>query len=224
MKRSADGKLRRGLLFYDRAAAQATVRHATERGFDLMIHAIGNEAIDVALDAIESAPAHRKSPPRIEHATFSSELQRKRAADLGIVISTQASFLATPDLAAAPPVSGIAMLPLRSFVDAGATLALSSDHPVTTFDVLHGIRCAVTRKLADGRIHDKDQRLSVEQALAGYTRGAAIATGTLDVCGTLEAGKRADLVMLSEDPYATGALDRVTVVETLLAGARVYRA
>jgi len=222
--RGADGKLHRGLLFYDTAAAEACVQHATDRGFDLMIHAIGNEAVDVALAAIASAPERRRFPPRIEHATFTTALQRKRAADLGIVISTQASFLAVPELAAAPPVSGMQMLPLRSFIDSGATLALSSDHPVTTFDPLHGIRCAVTRKLADGRIHAPDERLSVEQAIAGYTRGAAIATGTLDVCGTLEVGKRADLVVLSEDPAASGALDRVRVVETLLAGEAVYRA
>ncbi|MBA2544012.1 MAG: amidohydrolase [Deltaproteobacteria bacterium] len=223
-RRGGDGKLHRGLLFYDTEAAQACVKHATDRGFDLMLHAIGNEAVDVALDAIESAPARRRFPPRIEHATFTTELHRKRIADLGIVISTQASFLGMPGISAAPPVSGLAMLPFRSFLDSGVTLAFSSDHPVTAFDPLHGIRCAVTRKLSDGRIHDRDQRISVEQAIAGYTRGAAIATGSLDVCGTLEAGKRADLVVLSEDPYAGDALERVRVVETLLAGDSVYSA
>lgn len=219
------GRMHRGLLFYARDAARRCASDAAEHGFDPMIHAIGNEAVDVALDAIEAARRRPgRFPARIEHATFTEPAQLARAASLGIAVSTQASFLALPDLAAAPPVAGPKMVALRSMLDAGLTVALSSDHPVTPFEPLHGMRCAVSRRLFDGRVHAPDERLAPADALAGYTRSAAAATGSLDVCGTIEAGKRADLVVLSEDPCVPGALERVNVLETLLAGESVYRA
>ena len=109
-------------------------------------------------------------------------------------------------------------------MEAGVCVGASSDAPVTTFDVLEGIRAAVTRKLPNGRVLHIEEAIEAESALAMYTRGAATASGRLDRKGTIEIGKRADLVVLggSLDSLRTGAED-VYVDETIVRGVTRYR-
>jgi predicted amidohydrolase YtcJ len=88
-------------------------------------------------------------------------------------------------------------------LDAGARLALGSDSPVETFDPLVGIHAAVTRRRADGAPGPDgwypEQRLTVEEAIEGFTLGAAYAGGMEHEVGSLQAGKLADLTVLSRD-------------------------
>jgi predicted amidohydrolase YtcJ len=114
--------------------------------------------------------------------------------------------------------------PLRSMLDAGLIVAGSSDAPVVDFDPLVGIRAAVRRRAASGEPVEDGQQVTIGEALEMYTVHGARSAGLEHEVGTLEAGKRADLVVLSADPttLATEDLDRLTVERTVCGGSDVY--
>jgi predicted amidohydrolase YtcJ len=216
-------KIRTGIRIYRRDEALGTIRKAAERGFAIATHAIGNEAIDLALDAYEAVGPSVGSAgrPRIEHATFLDRARIRRIADLGVTVVVQPHFVTLPAMGDAPAIPGLANSPLRWLLDAGVRVAGSSDYPVASFAPLDGIRSAVARRTSRGRVLGPDQRLSAEEALALYTRGAAEACGILDEAGTLEPGKRADLVVL-DGPLAS--LDGRAVKATVIGGEVVFGA
>ena len=116
----------------------------------------------------------------------------------------------------------------RSLLDAGVRLAFGSDAPVEALDVLAGIHAAVTRRQADGSPGHEgwhpEQRLSVAEAVHGYTLGAAYAAGEECWRGSITQGKLADLVVLSEDIFACDPMDILsTCVDlTIFDGRVVY--
>jgi len=114
--------------------------------------------------------------------------------------------------------------PLRAMLDAGLTVAGSSDAPVVDFDPLVGIRAAVRRRAASGEPVEDGQQVTIGEALEMYTVHGARSGGLEHEVGTLEAGKRADLVVLNTDPtsLAPRDLDRLTVERTVCGGADVY--
>jgi predicted amidohydrolase YtcJ len=213
----AGGKLRTGISMYAREDASAIVRAATERGFAIATHAVGNDATDTAMAAYAAAgPAlGRGGRPRIEHALFVDRALAQRIGDLGVGVVTQPAFLGLPTFATGPSIVGLGTIPLRMLLDAGVTVAGSSDYPVATFDPLAGVRAAVTRRTPGGREHEPEQRVSLHEALTMYTRSAAELSGCLDCAGTLAPGKRADLVVLDRalDAASLGAARvRATVI------------
>jgi predicted amidohydrolase YtcJ len=109
---------------------------------------------------------------------------------------------------------------------AGVELAGSSDYPVAGYDVLAAVKAAATRRTQLGAVHHPHQAIGVERALRAYTVGAARALGVEGEAGTLEPGKRADLVALSADPVAgdPDRLDELRVERTWLAGELVHAA
>lgn len=220
-----DGRLHSGIAIYSRAEARRMVEAVVARGFAVATHAIGNEAIETALDAYEAAgPAlGRAGVPRVEHGAFPSREQVARMAGLGVVVAAQPVFVAMPAFGSAPEVPGLRFMPLRSLLDAGVRVAASSDHPVTGYDPLDGVRAAVRRRNARGRVTEPDERVTLDEALALYTRGAAEASGCADRCGTLEPGKRADLVVFVAPIARDGDLDGARVARTVLGGEVVYR-
>lgn len=117
----------------------------------------------------------------------------------------------------------------RRLLDAGVPLAFGSDWPVAPLDVMAGIDAAVNRRTVDGRHLDgwhPEQRVTVEEALHAYTVGAARAALAANELGTIEAGKRADLVVLSRDVTEPGSGEAITeaeVVLTLVGGQVVCR-
>ncbi len=93
----------------------------------------------------------------------------------------------------------------RTLLDSGAVLALGSDCPVASPNPFWGIHAAVTRQRRDGSPPEgwyPEQRLTVAEAVAGYTLGPAYASGQLDRLGSLSPGKLADLVVLDRDIFA----------------------
>jgi predicted amidohydrolase YtcJ len=218
-------KVRTGIAIYQREEAKEIVGRAAERGFAVAIHAIGNEAIDVALGAYEAAGNRLAAAGarRIEHATFLSRELVARIAGLGITIVPQPHFLSLPAFATAASVPGLRNMPLRWLLDAGVKVAGSSDFPVAGFDPLDGIRAAVSRRTARGHLYEEDQRIGLEEALVMYTRGGAEACGILDRAGTLEAGKRADLVLL-DGTLDASTLATIKVRETFIGGVSVQAA
>ena len=216
--------IRTGISIYRRDEAREIVQAAVDRGFALATHAIGNDAIDVALSAYEAAGASLGAAgiPRIEHGTFLDRELVRRIAGLGVAVVTQPHFMSMPAYGAAPSIPGLRNAPLRWLLDAGAKVAGSSDFPVAGFDPLDGIRSAVTRRTSRGHAYEPDQRIELDEALVLYTRAAAEACACLDRCGTLEAGKRADLVVL-DGPLGSGKdLDSARIRATVIGGDVVF--
>jgi hypothetical protein len=115
-------------------------------------------------------------------------------------------------------------MPLRDLLDAGLTVAGSSDAPVVDLDPLVGIRAAVQRRTTSGRDFDDGQNVTVGEALEMYTLHAARAGGLEDEVGSLAPGKRADLVILNSDPTSlrSSELGSLTVRRTICGGKDVY--
>ena len=110
-------------------------------------------------------------------------------------------------------------------LDAGLTVALSSDAPVVEDDnPLLGMMAAITRCSKDGRRIAPEQGITAQEALYGYTMGGAIASGQSAMRGSIKPGKWADVTVLSADPLAAEpeALPEIRVEMTFLAGGTVY--
>jgi hypothetical protein len=221
----ADGHLHRGMLFWDQETLDATVRRGAERGFQIAQHAIGNEAVAVALTALEHAgPSLHRCPgaPRLEHAMLLEAGQPRRIADAGAVAVPQPYWVYDigDQLGAVSLPPPIRALSLRDLLDAGVEVAGSSDYPVASYEVLAAVRAAVTRRTRSGALFEPGQAIEVEEALRAYTTGGAQALGVESQAGAIEPGKRADLVALSADPLAADPdrLDELKVDRTWVAG------
>ena len=222
-----DRRLRTGVTYMSRDESRKLVQAACERGFAVAVHALGNEAVSRALDALGHARAQHRDvpPPRIEHASIITSDLASRAADLGVMVVSQPQFLELPIFDSMPKIPGFRMMAHRTLLDAGVHVAGSSDAPVTGFDPLAAMRAAVRRRTRSGAVLQEREAITPVEALRMYTREAAHAAGSLDVAGTLEPGKRADLSVLSHDPTSgVDALERARVVQTVLAGETVFDA
>lgn len=224
-----DLHLHAGMRFWPRDALVDAVGHGSRRGFQIALHAIGNEAIDLALTALErnereltAAPGR----PRLEHLVFAESHQPRRIADTGAIAVVQPAFItsAGDDMLLTPMPPSIETMPLRSLSEAGVELAGSSDYPVTQPDVLAAISAAVTRRTASGATLAGDQAVDVELMLRAYTLGSALALGCEHEAGSIAPGKQADLVHLARDPLACdpASLAEVRVEATWVAGRRVH--
>ncbi|RMF24759.1 MAG: amidohydrolase [Deltaproteobacteria bacterium] len=216
----SDFRVRSGILFYEEDEARRLAEEAMAAGLSVAVHAEGNEAIERTLRALPPTPSERPpgvGPNRIEHFFFPRPGYIGRAVDAGFAVAAQPAIVAWVgdrllDLGVARMVP---FTPLRDMLDAGMTVAGSSDAPVVDFDPLAAIRIAVTRETTRGERLDDGQEVRVEEALEMYTVHAARAGGLDHEVGTLEAGKRADLVVLNRDPTRLDA--------TALADLRVER-
>jgi predicted amidohydrolase YtcJ len=187
-----------------------TVSRAHRAGLAATIHAIGDRAIRELLDVFtEILPRQAKheppsAPHRIEHVQHSHPTDLKRLASLGLVASVQ-PLHATDDMAMIDRACGERAqwaYAFRNLLDAGTVLALGSDCPVASPNPFWGIHAAVTRQRRDGTPNGgwhPVQRLTVAEAVWGYTLGAAHASGQAARQGSLTPGKLADLIVLDRD-------------------------
>jgi len=228
----------RGLPRWTAADLNDAVSRYDAAGIQVELHAIGDLAVRMALDAFEEA-AQRNGPRdrrhRVEHLEVPHPDDLPRFAQLGVIASSQAIF-ATPDATALEnyvpmlgPVRAAWAMPFKALDDAGAPQAFGSDYPVFPMDPLLGTWIAVTRQLPDGSPAggwQPQHRIAVESALAHYTRGSAYAAFRERELGTLAPGMLADLVVLSEEIIGTEprALLRAKPVLTLMGGRETYRA
>jgi predicted amidohydrolase YtcJ len=194
----------RGILTFDPLELRTDVARAAAGGLAVAIHAIGDRAVRVALDAI--APTRITSPAlrqRLEHIQLVREEDLGRFGALGIIASMQPIHCPSDrDLADRywGPKRTPRAYPWRTLLERGAVLAFGSDAPVEPIDPLLGIHAAVTRR----RPGDRDawfpaQRLTLDEAIHGYTAGAAYSTGREREWGTLEVGMRCDATVVDRD-------------------------
>jgi len=216
--------------------ADAVARY-DKAGLQVELHAIGDMAIRMALDAFEET-ARRNGPRdrrhRVEHLEVPDPADIPRFAQLGVIASTQAIF-ATPDATTLTnyvpmlgPERSARAMPFKALDDAGAWQAFGSDYPVFPMDPLLGIWTAVTRQLPDGTPAGgwfPQHRISVDAALRHYTAGSAHAAFREGELGVLREGMLADFVVLSEDILAGDptTLLRAKPVLTVMGGRERFR-
>jgi hypothetical protein len=227
--RGEDGHFHAGVLFWEQDELNAAVRAAAASGLQVAQHAIGNEAIELACGALEAAGAELADlpgRPRLEHVSFVDPPLARRIADTGAMAVVQPYFvhdMVGDFTAKTPPPKPVTVVPMRMLLDAGVELAGSSDHPVSGYDVLAAVEAAVRRNTKGGRLSEPQEAITAEEALRAYTLGSAKALGVEHEAGTLTAGKRADVVVLSGDPRRTMPTN-VSVRRTYVGGELAYEA
>ena len=219
-----------GILYFEQDRLTEMVREFDARGFQVAIHAQGDRAIEIVLDAyadVLTGVAGNPHRHRIEHGGAMYAPLAARAAALGIVVASQPGFMSTlgDGFAAAFGDRTDELYAFGSWRRAGITVAGSSDAPVITADPRLGLRDAVLRRTGDGLILGPAERLAARDALDLYTTQAAFAMHREREIGSLEPGKRADFVVLDRNPLSTDP-ERITdigVLATVLDGVPVYQ-
>jgi predicted amidohydrolase YtcJ len=202
-----------GIGFLDAEELLERALRAGEHGWGMAIHAIGDRANHIVLDALaalreqEQLRGWVRRRHRIEHLQLLHPADIPRPAALGVVASMQ-PFHATSDMEMADRGWGARVRSAyawRSQLSAGAILAFGSDAPVESPNPFWGLHAAITRRRSDGSPGlagwVPQEKLGLSEALAGYTRGAALAAGWEESAGFLGPGSWADLIVLDDDPF-----------------------
>ncbi|MDQ0678734.1 putative amidohydrolase YtcJ [Arthrobacter pascens] len=213
------------------AQLRERIEAAYAAGWSIAAHAIGDRAIDLAIDIIADCQATygpRTVPNRIEHASMTRPDQLARLATADIAVTPQASFFREGGDGMRTSL-GHDRLPwayrAASFLEAGVTLAGSSDRPVADGNVLRGMQAFVDRRTDSGAVFgNPDERLTPRQALDIYTTGAAATTGTMNIKGSLTPGKLADFTVLSASPLDAPDIGALEVLATAVGGGFTYQA
>ncbi|MEO6200546.1 MAG: amidohydrolase [Cryobacterium sp.] len=227
--------------FCDRAHNSGTLQMSVEQTSDAIVqahtsgwtvaaHAIGDRAVEVALNAFETAQEIHPRPTarhRIEHAGIVRPEQVARFRDLGITPVPQARFLLEVGdtmAEAVGPAREDWIYRHRSFLTQGVRVPGSSDRPVAKGAPLLGMQSMVQRASAAGLTIGADERVSAEQALRAYTTDAAWVAGDEAHRGTLTPGKLADFVLLAEHPAEVdpNEIGQIAVLATFIAGECVH--
>jgi predicted amidohydrolase YtcJ len=214
-----------GSTYWSPEQLTALVGQGHEAGWQVGIHAQGDRAIQMAIDAVAAALHARPATdprPRIEHAGYPTPAQLRQIRDLGIITVNQPSYLYDSGNEFLARLGGRAhrLQPLREELDAGIGVVLSSDAFVASYRPLDTIRAAVHRRTREGAVIGEDQRIYADEAIRAHTIEAAYAIGMDHLVGSIEAGKLADFVVLDGDPFSPSAqaLDEVSVYSTVLGG------
>ncbi len=219
-----------GLQTFPSAPYVALVRALNTHGWRVATHAVGDAAIDLVLDAYEAA--HQDSAITgkrwaIEHGFVPQEDQFPRMAAMGLHISAQNHlYVAAPSLrnywgaARADWVT-----PVRAYIDAGLDVSLGTDAPVIPYRPMWVLYHFITRDTISAGIAGPDQRLGREEALRLSSLGNARLTFEENVKGSIEEGKLADMIVLSDDilTCAEEQIDDIQVMMTIVGGKVVYR-
>ena len=223
-----------GLLFSSQQAVEDNMRRAMSCGLQVGIHAIGDGANRQALDAFERTISEFPDNPgrhRVEHAQILHSTDIPRFARLGIIAAMQPTH-ATSDMYWAVARLGEerarGAYAWRSLIDSGALLSFGSDFPVERVNPMLGIYAAVTRRDLEGWPENgwfPEQRLSREEAIRAFTLDAAYSGFMENETGSIEAGKRADFIVLDRDimQIPVGQIPEIKIEQTWLDGELVFK-
>ncbi|KAF6765531.1 amidohydrolase family-domain-containing protein [Ephemerocybe angulata] len=226
----------RGQMRLSGEALQSVVRRFAKAGWQVNVHAIGDRANGLVLDAFESVLREdnkvdaRETRPRLEHAQVMAEADFERIGRLGVIASVQPTHVIS-DMPFAKERLGTkrvkGLYAFRSILSSGARITLGTDFPVESMDPMKTFYAAVTRRafnVPEGEGWYPEQRLTRTEALRGLTIDPAYASFTESVLGSLESGKRADWVILSKDIMKVDMNEVLTtkVLATALDGEIVF--
>lgn len=257
----ADDPRNSGIPRYEQEKLNQMAIERLQAGFQLGFHAIGDRAIEMALDAFaaaekatrEASQKQSQSPRpdsaenaetrtgrpqdgsndfrlRVEHAQVTNPAQVARFRELKVIASMQPSHLLT-DMhwvdARLGTTRAAHAYAWAEFENHGVTLAFGSDDPFGPLPPLLGLYAATTRRSEDGREEfHPEQKLTMDQAIAAYTTGAAFAEFAEKAKGTLARGMLADFVVLDKDVTAISPdqILRTRVLQTVVGGKTVFEA
>lgn len=220
----------KGILVWDQEDANEWILKAHNAGYQVTAHAVGDKAVELMVNAIENAMEKSPRPDcrhRIEHCGIIDEALLARIKALGIIPISNPSFveLNGRDYNRFYGDRVDYMFPCRSYFDAGVITAGGSDAPVTLPDPMEGLYGAVTRKDRNtGEECGPCQKITMLEAIRMYTYNGAYASFEEDIKGSLEVGKLADMVVLSDNILMTPE-DRIKSVKadlTMIDGEIVY--
>jgi len=224
-----------GIQFVEEGALREAVTRLDALGFQIHQHALGDRAFRSALDAVEAARAANgwnDTRHHIAHLQLPDPSDTPRLRQLGVAANIQPLW-ACPDpmieTLTRPRVGDRAerLYPIGDVVRSGAVLALGSDWPISTPNVFEEMQVAVTRQVIgdgpDAPVLDASQRITLAEALAGFTRGSAYVNHD-DQAGTIAEGMRADLAIIDRNPFAGSVYEiaDTKVTATIAAGRVVY--
>ena len=227
----------RGILNMDGEELFEHGRRAAQVGLGMTVHAIGDRANHEVLNAYEQLRNYEKENHlpalrhRIEHVQVIHPDDAPRLAQLNVIASMQ-PIHATSDMLMANQFWGERSrlaYAMKIQLDFGAPLALGSDAPVESPNPFWGLHAAVTRRRADGSPSAEGwypaQKLTMAEALAGYTLGAAYAAYMEDRLGRLAPNFLADLIVLEKDPFTCNADELLTLQSsaTMVGGEWVWQ-
>jgi len=233
----SDDPSQSGKLFWKPEDYKLSVTKLDRRGIQLFTHAIGDRAVRLALDAYQEAAEQNHSVDmrhRIEHIENVSPDDIPRFGKLGVIASFQ-PLHADPDedtlniwARNVGPERAQRAWAWKSIQDAGGHIAFGSDWPVVTLNPWPGIQTAMTRQTEGGNPPEgfvPAQRLTLADAIKGYTLGAAYAGRREKTEGSIQAGKLADLIILSQDVFKTDPKEvgKTEVLLTMVGGDVVYQ-
>jgi len=230
----SDAPQSKGVVTTPETAIYELTRQSLRKGFQVTTHAIGDAANRVTLDAYERAlkesPANRDSRLRVEHAQVLAQADIPRFAKLGIIPSMQPTHC-TSDMPWAEKRVGPERIrgayAWRSLLSTGVHLPLSSDFPGETLNPFYGIYAALTRQDPNGNPASgwyPEQRLTLAEALRGYTIEAAYSEFEEQAKGSIQKGKLADLTVIEQDLSRLKPREilSIRVLKTFVGGKMVF--
>jgi predicted amidohydrolase YtcJ len=222
-----DDPATKGLLLYSQQELNALVAKIHKAHFGLVMHAMGDQAIDESLKAIEEVLVESQKKDyryRIEHASVLNEDLIQRIKKLGIIISVQPKCVIS-EFSVWSVVKRLGserarwLYPLKTLIKEDIRVVGGSDCPMEPLSPLLGIQAAVTRPFFP------EERITVDEALRMYTVNAAYASFEENVKGSIEKGKLADFTVLSADPRITSPskIGNIKVCMTFVGGKVVFQ-
>lgn len=218
-----------GMLLYSDEEMEAYVKVAHEMDKQVAIHAIGSRAIDQVLRVYETVLKKYpldNSRHRIEHATITNDNLIKRMVNLKVVPVSQPSLIYAAGDSHNSVIDGEdkKYFAYKSFINNDLPLAGSSDSPVVDVSPFLGIYAAMKRKTKKGNEYNRDEKVSLKEALKMYTLNAAYAAFEESMKGSIEAGKYADFVVLPEGfmSYSAEEVKKSNVNKTIINGKVVF--
>ncbi len=221
LKSYSGDSLNRGKLLLDQKEIAEQAKNVIDKGFQVMVHAMGDKAVDAALTAIESLES--KGRQRIDPAALLSEDLIARLKKQRVVVSVQ-PLVAASEFSVYDAEEHLGeerarwLYPLKTLFNQGVRVCAGSDCPMERLSPLLGLQSAVTRRFFP------QEQLSVNEALQMYTINAAYASCDEKERGTLEEGKLADLTVLSKDPHnvPVNEIQDIQVEMTIINGKVAY--
>lgn len=230
----ADDSTTKGELQVSKEELKELITNADAEGFSVRLHCIGNGAVRNALDCFEAAQKVNGSKSfhnSIEHIETCHPDDVERFAKLSIMPSMQPMH-AIQNIDGYPVLLGKKWMrmawPMRSLIDASATMTYGTDYPVVILNPMQGIYAAITRQTFDGYPEGgfvPDQRIRLGEVLQGYTYGSALVENYEYEIGTLSAGKLADMIVLDKNLFNAEPEEilKTKVLMTMVGGEVIYQ-